>query len=200
MRSRLYTVIWLKARVAMVHDIRATYDRASQMVRQWQPVLSLSSVYTCDQQLLVTAENAARATRNLPCLTKASSDWTYLLNKSETKHLHTYVTMWLAKRGTEPHTDKNCVFNLGQNPKKRCCWTNRQGVMPTLTYASRKLWSPYLHRWLIPSELATTMGLNTGADPAVDLYSAQVLGNAMNVASVGAVLSCTLACIRPIET
>ena len=206
-RPRLFTVLWLKARVAMVHDIRATYDRVSQAVRQWQPVLALSSIYTRDQQLLLEVENAFRANRNLPCLTEASSDWTYLLGESETKYLLIYLAMWVAVRGTEPHTDKNCLFNLGQNPEKRRCWTTRHGAMPTLTTASRKLWSPYLGRWLIPSEIGSAMGFNTGAsaqtgvpvDPAVALYSCKLLGNAMNVASVGGVLACALACLRPIE-
>ena len=206
-RPRLFTVLWLKARVAMVHDIRATYDRVSQAVRQWQPVLSLSSIYTRDHQLLLEAENRFRANRQLPCLTEVSSDWTYLLGESETKHLHTYLAMWKAVRGTEPHTDKNCLFNLGQNPKFRRCWTNQHGAMPTLTAASRKLWSPYSRRWLIPSELCIVMGFNTGAsaqtgvpvDPAVALYSYKCLGNAMTVASVGGVLACTLACLHPID-
>jgi hypothetical protein len=206
-RPRLFTVLWLKARVAMVHDIRVTYDRVSQVVRQWQPELSTSSIYTGDQQLLLEVENAFRRKRNLPCLTEASSDWTYLLGKSETEHLQAYLTMWGAQRGTEPHTDTNCLFNLGQNPNMRLSWTSRHGAMPTLTAASRKLWSPYLGRWLIPSELATAMGFNTGAsaqtgvpvDPSVDLYSYAFLGNAMHVASVGGVLACALACLRPID-
>ena len=207
-RPRLYTVLWLKARFAMVHDIRATYDRVSQAVRQWQPVLSLSSIYTRDRQLLLEVENTFRANHHLPCLTEASSDWTYLLGESETKHLHTYLAMWKAVTGTEPHTDKNCVFNLDQNPNFRRCWTNpRTGTMPTLTAKSRKLWSPYLRRWLIPSELCIAMGFNAGAntqtivpvDPAVALFSYKCLGNAMNMASVGSVLACTLASLRPID-
>ena len=207
-RARLFTVLWLKAHVAIVHDIAATYDRVSKAVRQWQPVLSLSSIYTHDQQLLLEVENTFRAIHKLPCLTEASSDWTYLLGKSETKHLHAYLAMWEAERGTEPHMDKNCLFNLGQNPKKRRCWTNQHGAMPTLTAASRRLWSPYLKRWLIPSEIGTAMGFNTSAnahadvpaDPASALYTYKCLGNAMNVASVGGVLGCALACLRPIDS
>ena len=206
-RPRLYTVLWLNARLAMAHDIRATYDRVSQAVRQWQPVLSLSSIYTRDQQLLLEVENTFRANHHLPCLTKASPDWTYLLSESETKHLHGYLAMWKAVTGTEPHTDKNCLFNLSQNPNVRRCWTNQHGAMPTLTARSRKLWSPYSRRWLIPSELCIAMGFNTGAsaqtggpvDPAVALCSYKCLGNAMNVASVGGILACALACLRPID-
>ena len=206
-RPRLFTVLWLKASVAMVHDISATYDRVSQAVRKWQPVLSLSSIYTRDQQLLLQVENMFRAKRHLPCLAAASSDWTCLLGESETKFLGTYLAMWKAVTGKEAHTDKNCLFNLGQNPNLRRCWTNRRGAMPTMTAASRKLWSPYLRRWLIPSEIASAMGFNTGTsaqtgvpvDPAAALYSYKCLGNAMNVASVGGVFACALACLHPID-
>ncbi len=43
------------------------------------------------------------------------------------------------------------------------------------------------------------MGFNIPVDPAAALYSYKALGNAMTVASVGGVLGCALACLRPID-
>lgn len=203
-RKRLFTVVWLKAHVLQICDMVQLYDRVSRDVRRQQPEAALSSIHTTDKQVLLTEENVWRSKKRMPPLTEPSSDWHYLLGKQDASFLKKFLEMWTAKRDTDPHTDKNCLFNLSQNPAKRFCCTSAQGMMPTLTCSSRKMWSPYLRRWLVSQELSVAMGFVVGArdsgtpvDLLGDAPTCAKLGNAMHVACIGSVIGCALASLHP---
>lgn len=96
-----------------------------------------------------------------------------------------------------PQQNPNCVFDLSQNPWCRPCLASN-GCLPTLRCSS-KLWSCYLSRWLLDSELSLCMGLPVSAGAAkacassmVSAPSRKFLGNGMHLFNVGAVMIVTL--------
>ena len=100
------------------------------------------------------------------------------------------------------------VFNLGDNPAKGyLTWSAASGKIPGLRTGGRKLWVPWLGRWLTALELLGAMGLPVYPELAeaakVKQWTVQpginprhMLGNMMHVSSAGAVLAVAWACAR----
>ena len=54
--------------------------------------------------------------------------------------------------------DKHVVIFLGDNPKKRLCWSPVKGRIPTLRRNTGKLFQPHRHRWMVGRERLATLG------------------------------------------
>jgi hypothetical protein len=103
--------------------------------------------------------------------------------------------------------DERAVYNLNDNPSKRCTWSGASGQLPTLTRWI-KFWVPSRGRVILPREAAAAMGwpvfdeLASAAGVSASSVEWQTpaaggrLGNSMHVANVAMVLAVALSCIE----
>ena len=205
-RVRLYSVLVRHGCVCVTYDIQAAFAHVRQVFEAARLSVPLARTFLGSAENALAEENKARAARSLEPVNQVSSDWTYLLTESQKRFLGRYNEKWLGARRRPPEDDPSCVFNLGQDPMKRCCWTSSKGLLPTLLHSGGRLWVPSLKRWLLPLELAAMSGFpvtealaragRVSVDTCSDVYTQAQLGNGMHVSSVGIVLMCVLACTR----
>ena len=118
-----------------------------------------------------------------------------LTDKQKT-YLRKYEVDWQAARGTRADSCSTCVFDLSQNPAKRCVQTSKKGVLPTMR-GSGLWWSPLRRRWILAVEAACLYGLPEEYARQSDCTWKDI-GNGMHIASVGTVLSVVLCCTVPV--
>ena len=110
----------------------------------------------------------------------------------------------MERQGMNAELDDNVVFDISQNPRKRFC----AGYMKlSCLRTNTLLWHPASKRWLLPMELALSLGCAvTGScaqaalmdiDPCLHLYTTSMLGNAMHIPCVGFAITVALACAVP---
>ena len=119
-----------------------------------------------------------------------------------------YASLWRHRYGTEAHTERDLIFNLGDNP---CggwlTWsapsTGAIHRVPTFRRHWTAQWLPHQQRWLTSNERLVCMGFPAHPGLAVcygmsETYcltweQRHTLGNAMHVANIGVWQACIAA-------
>ena len=197
-RPRSYAVLFLRDHVEHIVPVSTLYDQVEQAFLRNVPRPSLSSLCVAEEWCCLAEENKLRGAKGLPNLEKLSGDWSYLLTDKQ----RNYLSLYQAACPPAAQIEKQ-VFDLSQNPKarQRSC---SNGVLPTITQKSGRLWLPGKGRWLLPCELAYAQGFvvtpsaseDAKVQQDVESYTLAQIGNSMHVASVGSVMAIALASVR----
>ena len=190
-RVRIYSVLLLRGKVRCIADIAATYAFVEKKLASRRKTTVQEYMIANDDDLLA-AENGSRQQHKLSKLSTPSGDWGYLLTGKQAQYLAKYEADWHRTRGKPANLCPECVFDLGQNPAKRCVQTSKKGVLPTMR-GSGLWWSPMRRRWVLAIEAAYLHGIPLELARQND-YSWKDIGNAMHITSVGSVLSVVLCC------
>ena len=202
-RNRAYYICVHSGRADMVLDWGDLYERLSHALyvetKPHHAFLSNShDVWTEELRL------AQRRDRQ-PCLQLPGfTNWYYLLTANEQAGLYLYQRLQAMLHC--PLTDPlDAVYNLGDNPASRLCWSVTSNCIPTYRRAATIFWIARLCRGMTTQEKLATLGWPVfpqlaNADlehfcPAPD-DGRHMLGNAMHLASVTTVLMSALACTR----
>ena len=147
---------------------------------------------------LAAEEGKARARFGLEPSGTPSGDWSYLLTGKQRSSLEAARAADVSRHGLVP---PGVCYDLTQSPAY--LGHAYLGVL-TLRRASSRMWSPREGCWLLPRERLAIMGFPVFRDladaalvpeDAVSLNGpASAVGNAMHVASVGAILAVALVC------
>lgn len=196
-RSRVYSILFLKAGLRVAHNPQHVYQRLCEHFGNHKVVTSLLDCALASPCRLLLAENALRARRGLAPVAELSGSWGYLLTPKQRQFQCGYEVAWQRQYGIPADEDSNCAFDLSQDPQERPSCTTADGSLPTLRLGSL-IWVSILRRFLVPFELAAATGfpvndaLATSAQVALDMccevYTVPILGNGMHVASVGSIL------------
>ncbi len=197
-RPRSYSVLFLRGQVEHIASVSTLYDQVKQALGGFVPKPPVSSLFILGDSCCLVEENRLRRLKDLPVLAKPSGDWSYLLTEKQRGFLSGYLSLC-------PPTlhSGEIVFDLSQSPRFRCRCSS-QGVLPTITRKSVRLWMPSRARWLLPIELAHAQGFvvtPSSAEDAmvpmdVESYTFGQVGNSMHMASVGSVMAIALASVR----
>jgi len=143
--------------------------------------------------------------RKCQCESDCVCTWAGQLTEGQRTRLQAYKNIWKKKFGMKAEADKRAFFHLNDNPKYRCVWSGQKGCFPTIRRGMGPVWSAYHKRPVMASELLTSMGwhVSPGSAAAVgvpfvpfntDMHLHRLVGNAMHLANVTAVMAAILAC------
>ena len=134
--------------------------------------------------------------------------WVYLLNKRERKALEVIVDNYYQKYSQDAVYNPDLVAFLGDNPKKRLCWSAVSRKIPTLRRNAGKMFVPSLRRWMVPKEKLLLMGFPVVPSVAMSMgvpvlaitdnrRASYVAGNCMHFSCVLLIQFLALVCFQP---
>ena len=205
-RSRAYYICLHAGRADMMLDWEDLYKRLSHaMYVDTKP----HHAFLSTSHDVWTEELALAQRRDIPpCLQQPGfTTWYYLLTANEQARLYHYQHLQAMLHGSrrDRRDPLDSVYNLGDNPAVRLCWSVTSNCIPTYRRTATIMWIAGLCRGMTTQEKLATLGWPVfpqlaNADlehfcPAPD-DGRHMLGNAMNLASVTTVLMSALACTR----
>ena len=169
-RPRVFSIMIRRRGTLQLADVKTVYQHICKRVQEQICSLKLSSAFIALPSEILKAENRGRNRYHLPPLEVSSidrgGDWKYLLTKKQQSYLAKYNCLWLKEMGSAPDLDPDCLFDLSQDPDHRKVWSGRKKQIPTLRHAGNILWSPSHRRWMLPIELAVSMGFPVTVETA----------------------------------
>jgi hypothetical protein len=203
-RPRIYVIMYHKVKTTVLRPPQQTYDILKGAISFYGiSVDEISACFLASQEEILE-EISHLALRMGISPQAAIWDMKALLTEGEAVRLASYISHYMRSFGLHPVLDKDCVFNLADNPDMRCSWSAHSKRLPCYRTNGGKQWSCFLNRWLTSKELLATMGVPVypalAQKAGVPLVSVQpgapalkMLGNMFHIASAGSVLLAALA-------
>ncbi|CAE8630432.1 unnamed protein product [Polarella glacialis] len=120
-RSRVYSILFLKAGLRVAHNPQHVYQRLCEHFGNHKVVTSLLDCALASPCRLLLAENALRARRGLAPVAELSGSWGYLLTPKQRQFQCGYEVAWQRQYGIPADEDSNCAFDLSQVALDLCC-------------------------------------------------------------------------------
>ncbi|CAE7832180.1 desi2 [Symbiodinium sp. CCMP2592] len=209
-RARTYVIGAHKYKTVCLHDPFELHDAIKNRMAEYAQTTVSDYLVATEQEIIMEAQDTGRTRKVVH--RPGVQDYSYYLTQRELHSKAVLDNKYRQRFNSEPETNPNLVYNLGDNAEWNTSWSACSGALPTFRLGSStaKFWLPKYRRWLTCREKLVAMGFPVTTECAEALgtpivfvsdvrRAADILGNCMHFTTAGVMQLIALSCFGPAE-